>query len=179
MIYYSVIHPYLAYCINVWSSTNRTNFKTLCTAQKRSVRTLFATAQQPHSRDIFINQKILPLDKLINQPESILAYKVINGTYLLNDFLNHGDVRHQIQLRILVTWRYHCIQQHNLNCLFAIEPSIRGMAYQVTYAAHHHSVLSRINYDSCICLSHSFQIYVVSMIIKLLSSSTEITMQCS
>ena len=54
-----------------------------------------------HSRDIFINKKILPLDKLINQQEGILSYKVINGTYLLNDFLNHGDVnpRHQIQLR--------------------------------------------------------------------------------
>ena len=43
--------------------------------------------------------KILLLDKLINQQEGILAYKVINGTYLLNDFLNHGDVGHQIQLR--------------------------------------------------------------------------------
>ena len=63
------------------------------------MRTPFATAQQPHSRDIFINQKILPLDKLINQQEGTLAYKVINGTYLLNDFLNHGDVGHQIQLR--------------------------------------------------------------------------------
>ena len=59
----------------------------LCTAQKRSVRALFATAQQPHSRDIFINQKILPLDKLINQQEGILAYKVINGTYMLGDIL--------------------------------------------------------------------------------------------
>ena len=74
--------------------TDRTNFKTLFTAQKRSVRTLFATSQQPHSRDIFINQKILLLDKLIKQQEGILAYKVINGTYLLNDFLNHGDVGH-------------------------------------------------------------------------------------
>ena len=63
------------------------------------MRALFANAQQPHSRDIFINQNILPLDKLINQQEGILAYKVINGTYLLNDFLNHGDVWHQIQLR--------------------------------------------------------------------------------
>ena len=99
MIYYSLIHPYLTYCINIWSSTYQTNLKTLCTAQKRSVGTLFATAQQPHSRDIFINQKIVPLDKLINQQEDILAYKIINGTYLLNDFLSHGDVRHQIQLR--------------------------------------------------------------------------------
>ena len=73
-----------------------TNFSQ-CTAQKRSVRTLFATAQQPHSRDI--NQNNLPLEKLINQQEGILIYKVINGSYLLNDFLNHGDVSHQIQLR--------------------------------------------------------------------------------
>ena len=39
--------------------------------------------------------KNLRVDKQINQQEGILAYKVINGTYLLNEFLNHGDVRHQ------------------------------------------------------------------------------------
>ena len=49
-IYYSLIHPYHTYCINVWSTTSRTNFKTLCTAQKKSVRTLFATAQHPFER---------------------------------------------------------------------------------------------------------------------------------
>ena len=87
LIYYSLIHPYLTYCVNVWSSTYRTNFKMLCTAQKRSVRALFATAQQPHSRDIFLNKKILPLDKLIYQQEGILAYKMINDTYFLGDIL--------------------------------------------------------------------------------------------
>ena len=68
----------------------------LCAAQKRSVRALFATAQQPHSRDIFLYQKILPLDKLINQQEVILTYKtykVINGTYLLGDILTN---RHEL-----------------------------------------------------------------------------------
>ena len=72
-----------------------------CVQLKRGqcVHSLLLLMQQPHSRDIFINQKILLLDKLINQQEGILAYKVINGTYLLNDFLNHGEVRHQIQLR--------------------------------------------------------------------------------
>ena len=75
------------------------NLKTLCAAQMSSVSTLVATAQLLHSRDIFVNQKILPLDKLINQQKGILAYKVINGPYLLNDFLNHTFVRHQIQLR--------------------------------------------------------------------------------
>ena len=46
LIYYSLIHPYLTYCINVWSSTYRTNLKTLCTAQKEvsAYTLLFATA---------------------------------------------------------------------------------------------------------------------------------------
>ena len=52
LIYYSLIHTYLTYCVNVWSSTYRTNLKMLCTAQKRSVRALFATASN-HTRGIF------------------------------------------------------------------------------------------------------------------------------
>ena len=99
LIYCSLIHPYLTYSANVQSSTYRTNLKIVCTAQKRSVRALFATAQKPHSRDIFLNQKVLPLDKLINQQEGMLAYKVINGTYLLGDILTDRPDLHHYQRR--------------------------------------------------------------------------------
>ena len=57
---------------------------------------------------IFLNQKILPLDELINQQEGILAYKVINGTYLLGDILtdrhelDHYQLRNYENLRILL-----------------------------------------------------------------------------
>ena len=99
----------------------------LCTAQKRSVRALFATAQQQHSRDIFLNAKILPLDKLINQQEGILANIVINGTYLLGDILtdihelNHYQLRNYEDLRIprpstthsLLFIRYRAIKTWN------------------------------------------------------------------
>ena len=70
------------------------------------MRALFATAQQPNSRNIFLNQKISPLNKLINQQEGILAYKVINGTYLLGDILtdrrelDHYQLRNYENLRI-------------------------------------------------------------------------------
>ena len=63
------------------------------------MRALFAIAQQPHSRDIFLNQKILPLDKLINQQEGILAFKMINGTYLLGEILTDGHELDHYQLR--------------------------------------------------------------------------------
>ena len=89
----------MTYCVNVWSSTYRTNLKMLCTAQKRSVRALSATAQQPHSRDNFLNQKYFTLNKFINQQEGILANKVINGTYLLGDSLNDRHELDHYQLR--------------------------------------------------------------------------------
>ena len=54
------------------SSERLTNFKNLCTTRKRSVRALFTTAQQPHSRNIFLSQKILRLDKLFNHQVGIL-----------------------------------------------------------------------------------------------------------
>ena len=70
------------------------------------MRAIFVTAQQPHSRDIFLNQKILTVDKLIHQQEIILAYKVINGTYLRGDIrtdrheLDHNQLRNYENLRI-------------------------------------------------------------------------------
>ena len=55
---------------------------------------LFATAQQPHALEgYFLKSKILPLGKLINQQEGILAYKVMNDTYMLGDILTD---RHEI-----------------------------------------------------------------------------------
>ena len=47
MIYYILGHSYHTYCINVWSSTYRTNFKILYTAPKRSMCTLFLLLCSP------------------------------------------------------------------------------------------------------------------------------------
>ena len=150
-IYYSLIQPVsflLHQCLVLYSY--RTNLKTICTAKNRSPRALFATAQQPHSRDIFIHQKMLPLDKLINQQEGILAYKVINGIYLLNDFLKR-DVMHQIQLicdvRIPLYARIqsqHFVHYRDIN-------TWNGLSSDLTSSSSL-CIPSRINYVSCICL---------------------------
>ena len=66
--------------------------------QNRSVRSFFATTQQPHLTDIFPAQKMLPLAKLIKLQEGIFADKVNSGQYLLCNFLTHGHVDHHYQL---------------------------------------------------------------------------------
>ena len=50
-------------------------------------------------QDIFLSQKILTLDKLVNHQEEIIAYKVINGTHLLDDILTDRLDLHHYQLR--------------------------------------------------------------------------------
>ena len=52
LIYYGLIHPYLTDCFNVWSSAYPTNLKTLCRAQKRSVRPLSLLLLSRHIREI-------------------------------------------------------------------------------------------------------------------------------
>ena len=71
-----------------WYENYRTNLKIVCSAPKSH-----------NSRVIFSNKQNLPLDKLINQQELILAFKVINGTYLLGDILNDRHDLHHYQLR--------------------------------------------------------------------------------
>ena len=96
------------------------------------------------------------------------------------DFLNHGDVRNEIQLKNIGDEDTTICNNTFSALFFAIEPSIRGIGLS-----------SDLRSSSSLCtfknelrqlylsLSDSFQIYVVSMIIKLLSSGTEVTMQCS
>ena len=90
-----------------------------CTNEIRAC-TIFATAQQPHSRDIFLNEKIMFLDKLINQQEVIFAYKVINGMYLLGDNLTDRHDLHNYQFRNAAT---------HSQLLFVIELSKLGIVY--------------------------------------------------
>ena len=47
----------------------------------------------------FHKSKIIPFDKLIYQQEGILAYKVIDGTYLLGDILTDRHKLDHYQLK--------------------------------------------------------------------------------
>ena len=85
-------------------------------------------------------KKILLLENLIKL-SSILVYKVINDTYLLNDFLPHRDAKYQIQLRNNGGLRM---------ALYAIHSTDLSIPELASQAAHHHSVLLRTKSDSLI-----------------------------
>ena len=110
LIYSSLIHPYLTYCVNVSSSTYRTNLKILlyCTKEIRACTICHRAAGALEG--YFLKSKKFSLlinDKLIDQKEGILAYKVIYSTYLLGDILidrhellDHYQLKNYENLRI-------------------------------------------------------------------------------
>ena len=111
LVYYSLFHPYLTYCINVWSSTYQTNIKSLNTAQKRSVRSLFATTQE-------ISLQLRKFYSLQNWLNYILAYNMNSGQYLQRNFLTDGHVDCHYQLRnnadLTTTCKYACPEMYPL-----------------------------------------------------------------
>ena len=53
MLYFSLIYPYLFYCVRVWASTYPSNLRRLITLQKRVVRIMSRSAFDAHTDPLF------------------------------------------------------------------------------------------------------------------------------
>ena len=60
-LYYSLVYPYLVYCVSVWGSTQSSNLKRILLLQKKVVRWMFGSAFDAHTEPIFKQLKILKL----------------------------------------------------------------------------------------------------------------------
>ena len=97
LLYYSLIHPYIAYCINVWSSTYQTHIRPMILGQKRVLRALFAYQRRAQTAQIFLTYEILPIDELIRYSASILAHKIINQTIAIDDFVIPNNIHYNLR----------------------------------------------------------------------------------
>ena len=59
MLYFSLIYPYLYYCISVWGSTYPTNLNRIFVLQKRAIRTISKSSFDAHTGPIFKELNIL------------------------------------------------------------------------------------------------------------------------
>ena len=60
-LYYSLVYPYLVYCVSVWGSTYPSNIKRILLLQKKVVRIISGSAFDAHTEPIFKQLKILKL----------------------------------------------------------------------------------------------------------------------
>ena len=85
-LYYSLIYPYLFYCVSVWASTYPSNLRRLITLQKRVVRIMSRTAFDAHTEPLFKNLRILNLKDIYKLQIGKFTYQCKSG--LLPDSFN-------------------------------------------------------------------------------------------
>ena len=86
-LYYSLVYPYLFYCIAVWSSTHPTNLKRLVILQKRVVRIANKDGLHAHIDPIFAEPKLLRVDQIFLLQVASFTFRFENN--LLPPFLDN------------------------------------------------------------------------------------------
>ena len=64
-LYYSLVYPYLHYCVSVWGSTYQSNLKRLINLQKRVIRIVSRSFLDAHANRIFESFRILKFEDII------------------------------------------------------------------------------------------------------------------
>jgi len=65
MLYFSMVHSHIVYCINIYSCANKTNLNKLQIKQKEAIRMISSAGYRDHTKPLFKSVNILPLDELI------------------------------------------------------------------------------------------------------------------
>ena len=64
-LYFSLVYPYLCYCVGVWGYTYPSNLKRVVTLQKRAIRIISKSKFDAHTDPLFKELKMLKLDSII------------------------------------------------------------------------------------------------------------------
>jgi Reverse transcriptase (RNA-dependent DNA polymerase) len=97
-LYYSLIHPYLLYCLPLYGCTTRKNINKIAVAQKKSIRSICNVKYNEHTGPLFRELGIMPLDKLLYYTKSLLVHsiyhkycpKILHNTWVTNADRNIG-----------------------------------------------------------------------------------------
>ena len=95
ILYFSLIYPYLFYCVSVWASTYPSNLRRLITLQKRVIRIISRSAFDAHTDPLFKNLKILNLESIYKLQIGKFMYQYRSGL-LPYSFNNMFSVTHQV-----------------------------------------------------------------------------------
>jgi len=109
LVYYSLFHSHLIYCITIWSCTSKSNLNRITVLQKSAVRIIDNASNNSHSEPIFKKHEILPFENLLLFFNLQLAHRFLtkhlptslNDTWQVNIEENEpGQFNHTNQMRL-------------------------------------------------------------------------------
>ena len=100
-LYYSLVYPYLQYCVSVWGSTYPTNLNRILILQKRAIRIIANAVFDAPSDPIFKSLKILKLQyiyllqvgKMIFKFKNRILPQTFNNIFMLNSQIHKYNTR--------------------------------------------------------------------------------------
>ena len=100
-LYYSFIHPYFDYCLEVWGSANTTLLKSLFKMQKKAIRSICMASYKANTAPLFTICKILTLEELHAFKVSIFMFKVHHrkAPEVFSDYFESNSLYHSYNTR--------------------------------------------------------------------------------
>jgi len=86
-LYFALIHSHLCYCPTILSCTSISNQNKLAKIQKKAIRIMTNSRYNAHTQPLFINHKILPLDKILKSGRLTFMHSVYYD-YAPKSFMN-------------------------------------------------------------------------------------------
>jgi hypothetical protein len=98
-LYYSMVYPYLLYCIEVWGSSGQTRMSSLFKLQKKALRIITSANFYAASDPLFNNLQILKLSQIYLNSVAIIMFKYVKGMLpsIFDDLFNRNR---DINLRV-------------------------------------------------------------------------------
>ncbi len=99
-LYFALVHSHLSYCPTILNCLSTANTNRLFKIQKKAIRLMTGSKYNAHTKPLFLQQGILPLEKIIKQGKLKFMHLVYYG-YAPKSFAQ--------------TWRKNNEREQNLN----------------------------------------------------------------
>ncbi len=80
MLYYSLVFPFISYCITSWGNTPKSTIEPLCATQRKILRYMTFSDFQEHAPPLFKKLNFLTINDIFKYKLSILFYKMKNNS---------------------------------------------------------------------------------------------------
>ena len=113
MIYYSLVHSHISYCITTWGGAPPTTIKPLITIQNKIIRIITFSHYKTHAPPLFLKLSILQIDDIYRLHLALLIHKISNNQVTgTHNLININNVHnHNTRLSKNNFWT----QSHNTN----------------------------------------------------------------
>ena len=107
LLYYSLVHSHLIYCVTTWGGAPSTTLQPLIILQKKIVRIITKSPFDHPSAELFNKLKIMPFNQLYRYHLSLLMHRIHNKKFTGKYNLIRLDQTHKYNTRSSIKQNYH------------------------------------------------------------------------